>query len=267
MFLEADASVLVGQLASACKDGRPIGSMSASIYDTAWVSMVSKVIDSRRVWLFPESFQYVLDKQLPDGGWQCYASDLDGILNTMAALLALLYNQNKSSLNSNLHIPVDIASRISRAIECLNQRLNVWDVLSSDNVGFELLVPTLLTLLSEYGVDLNFPGLGHLMNLNTKKLDKVHPMMLNGDIPTSAMHSLEAFVGKVDFRNLLNHKRFGSMMGSPASTAAYLVFSGTFDQDMEEYLRRASNRWQAPDIGGFPSAFPSAMFELTWVCL
>ena len=267
MFLEADASILVGQLASACKDGTPIGCMSASIYDTAWVSMVSKVVDGRREWQFPESLQYILDKQLPDGGWQCYASDLDGILNTMAALLALLYNQKNSSMNSELHAPVDIQSRVSRATECLTKRLKVWDVPSSDNVGFELLVPTLLTLLSEYGIDLDFPGLGHLMDLNAKKLAKVDPVMLCGDAPTSAIHSLEAFVGKVDFQNLLHHKRFGSMMGSPASTAAYLIFSGSYDEDMEEYLRRASNRWQEPDTGGFPSAFPSTIFELTWVCL
>ena len=267
MFLEADASILVGQLASACKDGRPIGCMSASIYDTAWVSMVSKVIDGRREWLFPESFQYILDRQLPDGGWQCYASRLDGILNTMAALLALLYNQKNSSLTSNLHVPVDIQSRVSRAIGCLTERLKVWDVSSSDSVGFELLVPTLLTLLSEHGVDLDFPGLGHLMDLNAKKLAKADPLMLYGDVPTSAIHSLEAFVGKVDFQKLLHHKRLGSMMGSPASTAAYLIFSGTNDQDMEMYLRRASDQWQAPDTGGFPSAFPSTIFELTWVCL
>lgn len=55
--------------------------------------MVSKVIDGRRQWLFPDSSQYVLDKQLPDGGWESYASDLDGILNTMAALLAILHNR------------------------------------------------------------------------------------------------------------------------------------------------------------------------------
>lgn len=266
MFLEAEAFVLVGQLASACKDGRPIGCMSASIYDTAWVSMVSKAIDGRREWQFPESFQYVLDKQLPDGGWERYASDLDGILNSMAALLALLYNQKHSSLTSNLHIPVDIQSRISRATECLTKRLQVWDVPSSDNVGFELLVPTLLTLLSEYGVVMDFPGLGHLMDLNAEKLAKFDLVMLTGDVATSTIHSLEAFVGKVDFQSLLHHKRFGSMMGSPASTAAYLIFSGTYDQDMEEYLRRASEHWQALDTGGFPSAFPSTIFELTWVC-
>ncbi len=57
------------------------------------------------------------------------------------------------------------------------------------------------------------------------------------------------------------------MMGSPAATAAYLIFSGTPDEDMEEYLRGVSDHWQAPDTAGFPSAFPSTIFELTWVWL
>lgn len=265
MLLESDASTLIGQLASACRDGRPIGCMSASVYDTAWVSMVSKVIDGCRRWLFPDSFQYILDKQLPDGGWQCYASDLDGIINTMAALLAILHNQKNSSFDTNLRIPRNGEDRIHRATQYLSERLKVWDIASSDHVGFELLVPTLLTLLSEYGVDLNFPGMDDLMDLNAKKLAKFDPAMLYNEVPTSAIHSLEAFAGKVDFQKLIHHKRSRSMMGSPAAAAAYLVFSGTSDVDMKVYLQEVSHHWQAVDTGGFPSAFPSTIFELTWV--
>ena len=267
MSLEADASILVGQLASACKDGRPIGSMSASIYDTAWVSMVSKVIDGRRQWLFPDSLQYVLEKQLPDGGWESYASDLDGILNTMAALLAILHHRKQMTLDATLHISEDFESRISRATQCLNERLKIWDVASSELAGFELLVPTLLGLLSEHGIDMDFSGLDRLMDLNAKKLAKFDPVMLYSDVPTSAIFSLEAFVGKVDFQKLAHHKRSGSMMGSPSATAAYLVFSGTFDEDMEAYLQEVSHHGQAPDTGAFPTAFPTTIYELTWVWL
>lgn len=265
MFLEADASILVGQLASACKNGRPTGCMSASVYDTAWVSMVSKTIDGHQQWLFPDSFEYILDAQLPNGGWECYASDLDGILNTMAALLAILHNRKHSSFDTKLHASENIESRISQATGYLSERLEVWDVASSDNVGFELLVPTLLTLLSEHGIDFNFSGLGHLMDLNAKKLAKFDPVMLYDDVPTSAIHSLEAFAGKIDFQRLVHHKRSGNMMGSPASTAAYLIFSGIYDEDMELYLRGVSDHWQARDTGAFPSAFPTTIFELTWV--
>ena len=265
MFLEADASNLVGQLASACKDGRPIGCMSASIYDTAWVSMVSTTVDGCRRLLFPDAFKYVLDKQLPDGGWQCYASDLDGIINTMAALLAILHNRKHLSLDTNLHISDNAEERINRATQYLSERLGVWDIASSDHVGFELLVPTLLTLLSKYGVDLTFPGHDDLMDLNAKKLARLNPAMLYNEAPSSAIHSLEAFAGKVDFQKLVHHKRSGSMMGSPAATAAYLIFSRTSDVDMEVYLQEISDHWRAVDTSGFPSAFPSTIFEVTWV--
>ena len=105
------------------------------------------------------------------------------------------------------------------------------------------------------------------MDLNAKKLAKFDPMMLYSDVPTSAIHSLEAFVGKVDFQKVAHHKRSGSMMGSPAATAAYLVFSGTSDEDMIAYLQGVSHHWQAPEIDAFPSVFPSTIFELTWVWL
>lgn len=69
-------------------------------------------------------------------------------------------------------------------------------------MGFELLVPTLLTLLSEHGVDMILPGFDHLMDLNAEKLAKFDPGMLYSDVPTSAIQLLEAFVGRVEFQNL-----------------------------------------------------------------
>ena len=50
--------------------------------------MMSKRTDGKSQWLFPESFRFLLDNQLPEGGWAPYASVGDGILNTIA-LLAL----------------------------------------------------------------------------------------------------------------------------------------------------------------------------------
>lgn len=50
--------------------------MSVAIYDTAWLAMISREIDGVTSWTFPECFQYVLDNQLPDGGWESYASPI-----------------------------------------------------------------------------------------------------------------------------------------------------------------------------------------------
>lgn len=65
--------------------------MSASVYDTAWLSMVQKPgIDGiTGTWLFPECFEFIIEQQLPSGGWESDATTVDGILNTAAALLSL----------------------------------------------------------------------------------------------------------------------------------------------------------------------------------
>ena len=65
--------------------------MSASVYDTAWLSMVQKPgIDGiTGTWLFPECFEFIIEQQLPSGGWESDAATVDGILNTAAALLSL----------------------------------------------------------------------------------------------------------------------------------------------------------------------------------
>lgn len=84
--LHHQAQALVVKLAAQCSSGHAFGPMSISIYDTAWVSMVQK---PDGMWLSPESFEFLLAHQLPSGAWESYASTVDGVLNTAAALLAL----------------------------------------------------------------------------------------------------------------------------------------------------------------------------------
>lgn len=69
--------------------------MSPSIYDTAWVSIISRITAHGTHWVFPECFQYVLDTQQEDGSWQSYSSQVDGILNTAASLVALMKHSCK----------------------------------------------------------------------------------------------------------------------------------------------------------------------------
>src|ERR1700733_10249607 len=89
--LHERARRLVGKLAGDCKNNDGFGCFSISLYDTAWLSMVTKVDASgSRRWLFPDSFAYVLRNQSEDGSWATYESPVDGILNTMAGLLSLV---------------------------------------------------------------------------------------------------------------------------------------------------------------------------------
>ena len=61
---------------------------SVAIYDTAWLSTVYRTEYNKPHWLFPKCFEFVLTQQQDDGTWPSYASQVDGILNTLAALVA-----------------------------------------------------------------------------------------------------------------------------------------------------------------------------------
>lgn len=266
MDIRYEAEKLIAQLAEECRHDRPIGSMSTTIYDTAWVSMVSKnVDDDDTYWLFPESFNHILETQNLDGGWGRHQSGTDGILNSMAGLLALLWRR-KHALYKGCGSP-SLDSRISRA-ECqLRRYLAKWEPKSSESVGFEIITPAILDYLSNENIHIDFPGANTLAALNQNKHVKFNRKQLYSQPPVqmTIVHCLEAFAGKIDFDRVSHHKIGGSMMASPSSTAAYLIFGSNWDDEAEKYLRRAMLHGAGKGHGSFPSAFPSTTFELSWV--
>ena len=265
MDIRHEAKRLIEQLAEECRHGRPTGHISTTIYDTAWVSMVSKTIDEDTYWLFPESFNYVLDNQNPDGGWGRHESETDRILNTMAGLLALLWHR-KHSLYKGCGNPF-LDSRISRA-ECqLRKYLANWDPKSSDRVDFEIICSAMFDYLSNQNIHIDFPGENVLASLNQKKQAKLNLNQLYSHPPVQLpiIHCLEAFAGKVDFDSVGHHISGEGMMASPSSTAAYLIYGSTWDDEAENYLRRAMLHGAGKGHGSFPSIFPSTTFELSGV--
>ena len=261
----SEAAILLTYISHASTHGPPLGSMSVSIYDTAWVSMVSKVRDGTRYWLFSQSFELILDSQCQHGGWQQYASDVDGILNTMADMLALSWHRKEPSIEGCPDLPNDLDLRISNAKVWLEMKLNSWNVEVCDHVGFELLVPSLLALLDQEGIDFEFPGLQTLHLLKLRKLSKFDPAMIYDGHPTTLIHSLEAFMGVIDYDRVGQQSSGGSMMASPSSTAAYLIYKSSWDEAAETYLHAVLNQGQGYGLGGFPSAFPTSIFEISWV--
>ena len=260
MDLRSQAAKLVAQLSSACSKDEYIGTMSTSIYETAWVSMVSKPAGSERHWLFPEAFKAVIDTQLPTGAWEDYSTEVDGILSTLAALLSLCRHKHHCKQGLN---PPDILSRISRAVVWLDKKLQTWNVANGDQVGFEVIVPAIISQLENYGICLYRPPL--LMELNRKRLAKFNPSMLYKSIQSTLLHSLESLDGVIDFDQLSHHKRLGSMLGSPSSTAAYLMNASIWDREAECYLQIVMRQGAGIGSGKFPSAYPSTIFELSWV--
>ncbi|KAI0598800.1 terpene synthase family protein [Biscogniauxia sp. FL1348] len=239
------------------------GSMSCAIYDTAWVSLVIKVIDGRRQWLFEECFTYILDSQSDDGSWKTGSSQTDVILNTAASLLSL-----KRHMDDPLQIQVvtrdELRTRISAATESLQSQLHTWDVASSAHVGFEIIVPSVLELLEQEGIVFDFAGRSMLEQLRAAKLSGFNPEMLYGAHKSTIIHSLESFIGKIDFDKVAHHRVEGALMASPSSTAAYLMNASTWDDESEAYLRHVICS-TGKGSGGVPSAFPSTYFEYTWL--
>ncbi|OJK02338.1 hypothetical protein ASPACDRAFT_1886662 [Aspergillus aculeatus ATCC 16872] len=257
-------------------------SMTPCIYDTAWLALIIKpegVFNDHRdaaqhlhsQWLFPECFQAVLDSQSTDGGFgSSRASRVDEVMNAMAAVLALSkHAHNPTVTPSSSCSPSDLQERIDRGIRYLHSALSTWDneaVLATDHVGFEILIPCLLDLLkAEGGIDLraSFPGHAALMQLNARKMARFHPSMLYSTRKTTLLHSLEAFIGRIDFDAVAHHLTHGAMLNSPSSTAAYLMHATRWDARAEAYLRFVVEQGVGAMV---PSAFPITMFEISW-CL
>ena len=264
--LEKKAFQLFDNVIEGWRRNHGFGCMSCSIYDTAWVAMLSKVIDGQHQWVFPACFQYVVDTQTPGGGWKSYASEIDGILNTSTALLSLRRHAENPYQLQSMH-PEDLVTRITTATESLRAQLLRWDVEATDHVGFEILVPAILELLAKDRADFEFPGRELLLSIRNKKLSQFHPSLLYGssNIMATVVHSLEGLIGRVDFNRLKHRKSFGSMMASPSSTVAYLLNCNIWDDESEAYLRRTIEHGQGQGSGGVPSAYPSTYFEATWV--
>lgn len=240
------------------------GSMSCAIYDTAWVSLVTRTIEGEKVWAFPDCFRYVIHRQSANGGWEGGATLTDDILNTAASLL---------SLKRHWQTPIpmhgvskdELQGRIEQAILRLQYQLRTWDIVTPMQVGFEIIFPSLLRLLANEGITFDFEAKDKLMEINATKMSGFKPEYLYTASGSTALHSLEAFCGVIDFDRIAHHKVKGSFMGSPSSTAAYLMHASCWDEEAEEYLCHVIN--VLDEGGGVPSAYPSTYFEYSWVSM
>ncbi|KAL1601386.1 hypothetical protein SLS60_006298 [Paraconiothyrium brasiliense] len=243
-----------------------LGAMSCAAYDTAWVSLVTKTIDGSKRWLFPECFQHLLATQSDEGGWALDSgAQIDGILNTAGPLLALKrYAAEPLQLQRNAQ---EIEGRIRKATLSLRSQLAAWDVCTTNHVGFEIIVPAMLSLLEKEDSSLvfEFEAKAALLKIYGAKMSRFRPEALYGPKRLTALHSLESFIGKIEFDKVKHHTVRGSMMGSPSSTAAYLLYSSHWDDESEAYLRHVIKFAAGQNSGGVPSAFPSTHFECTWI--
>lgn len=235
--------------------------MSGSVYDSAWVSLVRRRSENQQDWVFPECFNFLYRSQLEDGGWTAYGDPVDRLMNTLASLISLVLHKDTALWPGSDH---DIQERIQRAVTFLNANLATWNVLATDYVGFEILIPSMLDQLEELGYKFTFPGRDLLYGLNKKKLAAFKPEYVYKH-KTTVLHSLEGFIGKLDFDQLRHHIVDGHLMASPSSTAAYLMNCTEWDYDAEDYLRHVVSISTSLEEGSVPAAFPTTTFEVSWV--
>ena len=248
------------------------GSFSCSVYDTAWVSCVSRNLNGSRHAVFPSSVAYVRESQCCDGSWPVSGSISDVILTTLAAMHALTVQKEsiQAGLSHNEAFADNtLGNQLEKAAVFLRHTLQKWSVPETDSVGFEILIPAHLDLLSESGHSFDFRDKSYLYELRNQRLIHFLPSMLYGDQKTTLLHSLEAMVAYpgFDFDRIAHHKTGGSMMASPSSTAAYLMCCSAWDSEAEEYLRTVLVYGSGKGNGAVPSAFPTGTFELIWVSL
>lgn len=256
-YLLDKSTKLLERIVDGWSSGHAFGSMSTSIYDTAWLAMIQK--QGSNTWLFPECFDHILFHQTPEGAWPCYSSIVDEILNTAAALLALRLHMKASPMNPEWEL------RSLNAENALKRAFDRWDISKTDQVGFEILISKHISLLSEEGVDLEFKQASHLYELGNAKLERLGPSSLY-KIPSTLYHSLEGLIGRIDFDEVKAHREAnGSMLGSPSSTAAYLMHASAWDDAAESYLRKALEQSSGRGRGGVPCAWPTTIFETAWV--
>nr|CAP07655.1 copalyldiphosphate/kaurene synthase [Sphaceloma manihoticola] len=260
-------------IAEACSRTDPfygLSTASCQTYDTAWVAMVVKRLESGEdAWAFPQSFRYILEAQTSGGGWgDPKASKTVGILDTAAALLAL-YRHLDRPLQITEVTRMDVESRIEKASTSLVSQLQQWDdLVESNHIGVELILPSLLEQLRQINPVLHstrFKAEQDLTRMHEEKLRHFDVSSLYSSRPSSALHSLEAFLGKLDFDRVGHHLYHGSMMASPSSTAAYLIGASTYDSTAEAYLSHILKCTAKGSPGGIPGTFPITNFEYSWI--
>lgn len=247
----------VGRLLEEYVQRRGVCSMSGSLYDTAWVSMVMKVVDGELTWLFPASFECIYEVQAESGGWEG-ADEVDEIVNGLACLLSLQRHYKLDTGN------VDLADKVDKAKDFLTAKLNKWNMSMTENSAFEILVPSMLDLLESEEIELKFRDSDKLRDLNQQRLTRINTTILH-KYPSTILHSLESFIGTIDFDKMSHHLRDGSMMGSPASTAAYLMNVTKWDDNAERYLRDAVENGKRIREGMVTDVYPISTFEFALV--
>jgi hypothetical protein len=232
----------------------------ATIFETAMVASMDisfpmrspdDVSASTKALRFPEAFKWVLAHQKAHGGWDAQVENslLDCILNTIAGLLALL-NFEKNQ-NTGLDVPFrSLATRIRKAQEYLDEKLQTWDPESDAHRMSIQLIPRLVKLLRAQKI--------HVPFLKRDALDEAVMGALSCHETTMALSTLYSWKKDFEMEDPKFEKSRYGIMCSPSATALHMLETGTLDEDYVVYLQGAM---EATGGRGSPAMMPANLME------
>ncbi|XP_028799728.1 ent-copalyl diphosphate synthase, chloroplastic-like [Neltuma alba] len=225
--------------------------ISPSAYTTALVALVEDKHGSGTP-QFPESLQWIIDNQLPDGSWGDVHKFMayDRLLCTLASVIALTHYK--------VH-----PEKAEKGVKFFKENVNTLEAENREHMtcGFEVILPTLLHLAQNLKMDLpdDLPTLKEILARRDAKLKRI-PMAVLHSVPSSLLFSLEAIPG-LQWDKLQNvRSKDGSYLFSPSSTA--FAFTQSNDPDCLNYLNNVAQNFNS---GGAPDSYPVDFFEPLWI--
>jgi halimadienyl-diphosphate synthase len=220
-------------------------------YDTCWAA---RLTNPDGTLAYPDLLRQLLERQHPDGSWGSTIPYVhDRLLTTLAIVLLLARFGRRHQ---------DRVQRLAGE-RYISQHARELRYEAHRTVGFEMILPTLLSEAGELGADLPYTQLRHYQRERAKKLS-ILPAERLFEVRTSALFSLEAFAGELDVegsaRLLLQD---GSMATSPSATAFLLSqfpdWRSRFPESVN-YLEELLIRYDA----GLPPIASCDIFMRTW---
>ncbi|XP_054816784.1 ent-copalyl diphosphate synthase 5-like [Prosopis cineraria] len=224
--------------------------ISPSAYTTSLVALVEDVNGSGAPH-FPESLQWIIDNQLPDGSWGDAHTFLayDRLICTLASVIALTHY--------NVH-----PEKVEKGLKFFKENVNRLETENTGHMtcGFEVILPKLLDLGQSLKIDLpdDFPTLKGILARRDAKLKRI-PMEVLHSVPSTLLFSLEAIPGLQWEKLQRVRSKDGSYLFCPSSTA--FAFAESKDPHCLNYLNNVAQNFN----GGAPDSFPVDFFEPLWI--
>ncbi len=229
--------------------------MSRSAYDTAWVARLDE-FDSE---MSNRALGWISKNQLLDGSWGTGRPMYyhDRVICTLAVMIALTYRGRRTTDKMQVERGIDALG----AVVAGATRGLLTDQIG-DTIGFELIVPTLVTEAEQLGLIKHQKEriLGRLSRVRDEKMAKLsgHKFSRFMSVAYSAEMTGKDRIDLLDIDHL--QETNGSVGNSPAASAHFALYVKPGDEKALNYLRSWTN-----DDGGVQNAAPIEIFERAWV--